>query len=271
MNILCIDDEPLVLQQIMLICQESHCFSSVNGFSNVEESLAFLEKNQVDIMFLDINMPRTDGLALAEKIKVDYPHMALVFVTSHSEYALTAFQLHADGYLTKPISVESVKNEVSHIENQKYRFQTNSNIVVQTFGNFDIYVRGVPVKFERKKSKEILAYLVDKRGSGVTRAELASIIWENELYDHSKQKQLDVYIQSLKKTLDTYGILSIFEIEKGELRVNPSSFQCDFYDLLSGSEKAARSYCDNYMHSYSWAEDTGAYISLKISKKHSGL
>lgn len=267
MNILCVDDEPLVLQQIMLICQKSNCFSSINGFCNTEEPLAFLANNPVDIMFLDINMPGIDGLSFAQKIKANYPHIAIVFVTSYSEYALTAFQLHADGYLTKPISIESVKNEVAHIENQKYRFWGNSNIVIQTFGNFDVYIKGIPVKFERKKSKEILAYLVDKRGTGVTRAELASIIWENELYDHSKQKQLDVYIQSLKKTLSNYDILSIFEIEKGELRVKPSTFQCDFYDLLNGSEKAAQAYCDNYMHSYSWAEDTSAYISLNLSKK----
>lgn len=267
MNILCVDDEPYVLQQIMLICRESNCFSSINGFYDAEEALSFLEKNPVDIIFLDINMPETSGLSLAEKIKVDYPNTALVFVTSYSEYALAAFQLHADGYLTKPLSVESVKNEVTHIEHQKYRFQTDSNIKVQTFGNFEIYAKGVPVKFERKKSKEILAYLVDKRGTGVTRAELASIMWENELYDHSKQKQLDVYIQSLKKTLKAYDISSIFEIEKGELRVNPASFQCDFYDLLSGNEKAVQSYCDNYMNSYTWAEITNSYIALNLSKK----
>lgn len=267
MNILCLDDEPLVLQQIIMICQESNCFSSINGFQKPEEALSFLENNPVDIIFLDINMPGISGLSLAEKIKATYPHIALVFVTSYSEYALVAFQLHADGYLTKPLSVTSVQNEVTHIESQKYRFQTNSNIVIQTFGNFDVYVKGVPVKFERRKSKEILAYLVDKRGSGVTRAELASIMWENELYDHSKQKQLDVYIQSLKKTLSNYDILSIFEMEKGELRIKPSSFQCDFYDLLNGNEKAAQTYCDNYMNSYFWAETTNAYISLKLAKK----
>lgn len=264
MNILCIDDESLVLQQIMIICKESNCFSSINGFCNIEDALEFLESNPVDIIFLDINMPEINGLSLAQKIKVDYPHIALVFVTSYSEYALTAFQLHADGYLTKPISVESVKNEVAHIENQKYRFQSNSNIVIQTFGNFEIYVKGVPVKFERKKSKEILAYLIDKRGTGVTRAELATIMWEDELYDHSKQKQLDVYIQSLKKTLNTYDILSIFEMEKGELRVKPSYFKCDFYDFLNGNEKAVQAYCDNYMSSYSWAEATNAYISSNL-------
>lgn len=263
MNIICIDDEPYVLQQILLICKESNCFSEINGFLKTEDALSFLENNAVDIMFLDINMPGVNGLTFAEKIKIQYPNIALIFVTGYSEYALNAFQLHADGYLTKPISVESVKSEVANIEQQKQRFQSNDDIFIQTFGNFEIFVKGVPVKFERKVSKEILAYLVDKRGTGVTRAELATIIWENELYDHSKQKQLDVYIQSLKKTLKTNNLLSIFDLEKGELRVNPSTFRCDFYDFLNGDKDTIHSYCNNYMNSYSWAKSTNKYLSSK--------
>lgn len=266
MNAYCIDDEPYVLQQIMLVCKESMCFSSVNGSMKTSEALAFLEKNPIDFVFLDINMPGTSGLSLGQIIKEKYPQIALIFVTGYSEYALTAFQMHADGYLTKPISVDDIKAEVKHIEQQKQRFQSKSDIFVQTFGNFEIFVKGVPIRFERKKAKELLAYLVDRRGTGVSRGELASIIWEDEIYDHSKQKQLDVFIQSLKKTLKTYDVLSLFEMESGELRVNPLYFQCDFYDLLDGKPDALHAYCDNYMNAYSWAEATNAYISLKLLK-----
>lgn len=266
MKALCIDDEPYVLQQIMHVCRESECFSSVDGAMKTNEALSFLESTPVDFVFLDINMPGVSGLTFGQMIKEKYPQTALVFVTGYSEYALTAFQLHADGYLTKPVSVDNIKAEVNHIEHQKQRFLINSDIYVQTFGNFDIYTKGQPVKFERKKSKELLAYLVDKRGTGVARAELASIFWEDELYDHSKQKQLDVFIQSLKKTLSSYDISSVFEMDNGELRVNPLTFQCDFYDLLDGKPEALHSYCDNYMNAYSWAESTKAYLSLKFLK-----
>ena len=211
MKALCIDDEPYVLQQNMLICQKSNCFSSIHGVKNSNEALSFLAENKVDIIFLDINMPNMSGLSLFEIIKQKYPHIALVFVTGYSEYALNAFQMHADGYLTKPISVSDVKAEVNNINQQKIRFNIKSDVFIQTFGNFEIYVKGTPVKFDRKKAKELLAYLVDKRGTSVVRAELASIFWEDELYDHSKQKQLDVFIQSLKKTLSEYNISSIFE------------------------------------------------------------
>lgn len=266
MKALCIDDEPYVLQQNMHICREAKCFLSVDGVKNAEDALSYLETNEVDFVFLDINMPKTNGLSLYEIIKQKYPQIALVFVTGYSEYALTAFQLHADGYLTKPLSVEDIQAEVNNIKRQKQRFLVNSNIYIQTFGNFEIYVNGNTVKFERKKAKELLAYLVDKRGTSVVRAELASIFWENELYNHSKQKQLDVYIQSLKKTLKEYGISFIFEIEKGELRVNPASFKCDYYDFIDDKEEAKQAYCDNYMDAYYWSENTRAFLSLKLLK-----
>lgn len=266
MRALCIDDEPYVLKQNMFICKESGCFSSIEGAQNSDEALSFLENNEVDFVFLDINMPKTNGLALYEIIKQKYPQIALVFVTGYSEYALTAFQMHADGYLTKPISVEDVKAEVKNINRQKQRFLINSDVFIQTFGNFEVYAKGTTVKFERKKAKELLAYLVDKRGTSVVRAELASIFWEDELYNHSKQKQLDVFIQSLKKTLKEYDIQYIFEMEKGELRVKPSTFKCDYYDLLEEKQDAKQVYCDNYMDAYSWSENTRAYLSLKFLK-----
>lgn len=269
MKALCIDDEPFVLQQNILICQNSGCFSLVNGAMNANDALAFLEENEVDFVFLDINMPKISGLSLYEIIKQKFPQIILIFVTGYSEYALTAFQMHADGYLAKPISVKDIQAEVSHINEQKKRFIISNDIFIQTFGNFEIYVKGNPVKFERKKAKELLAYLVDKRGTSVVRAELASIFWEDSLYDHSKQKQLDVFIQSLKKTLKEYDIQSIFEIEKGELRVNPLNFRCDYYDLLDEKEEAKQNYCDNYMNAYSWSENTKAYLSLKFLKHDS--
>ncbi|MBQ0001833.1 MAG: response regulator [Clostridiales bacterium] len=263
MKVLCIDDEPIILQQITQICRESECFASVNGCLKAEEALTYLEANPVDVVFLDINMPGMNGLSLAEKIKELYPETVLVFVTSYLEYAIDAFQLHADGYLTKPISVEDIQKEAAHINQLKQRFQPKTDVFIQTFGNFEVYVKGTPVRFERRKSKEILAYLVDKRGTGVSRAELASIIWEDELYDHSKQKQLDVFIQSLKKTLAAYDIQFIFDLQKRELRVDPSSFQCDFYDFLDGKANAKMSYCGSYLDAYSWAEYTKAYLSHK--------
>lgn len=53
-----------------------------------------------------------------------------------------------------------------------------SRVEVRTFGGFDLYVNGRPVTFRKAKCKELLAFLVDKQGSGVTRAEAFAALWE---------------------------------------------------------------------------------------------
>ena len=140
-----------------------------------------------------------------------------------------------------------------------------AHIRVRTFGNFDVYVDGRPVSFKLAKSKELLAYLVDRQGSGVSRAELFAAVWEDRLYDRKQQKQFDVYIRSLRETLREYGIPEIMEMEKGTLRVRPDTFLCDAYLFYSGDSNSINAYRGEYMSSYSWANMTEAILYWKTT------
>ena len=124
-----------------------------------------------------------------------------------------------------------------------------------------------PVSFKLAKAKEILAYLVDKQGSGVTRSELFAAVWEDSLYDRRMQKQLDVYIRSLRETLQEYGIPEIMEMEKGVLRVKPETFICDAYLFYSGDSDTINAYRGEYMSSYSWASMTEAILSWRTTNR----
>jgi two-component SAPR family response regulator len=121
-----------------------------------------------------------------------------------------------------------------------------------------------PISFRLAKSKEILAYLVDKQGNGVTRPDLFAAIWEDQLYDRKMQKQLDVYIRSLRDTLREYGAEQIMEIKKGVLRVKPDTFSCDAYLFFSGDADTINAYRGEYMSSYSWASMTEGILSWRI-------
>ena len=124
-----------------------------------------------------------------------------------------------------------------------------------------------PVSFKLAKAKEILAYLVDKQGSGVTRTELFAAVWEDSLYDRKMQKQLDVYIRSLRETLQEYGISEIMEMEKGVLRVKPETFICDAYLFYSGDSDVINAYRGEYMSSYSWASMTEAILYWRTTSR----
>ena len=260
MKIVCVDDEMLVLGLTVSMCRELPQKPEVAGFDNTSDALTYLKDNLVDIVILDINMPDMDGISLAARIKDIQPDTAIVFLTGYSDYAVDACELHASGYLMKPVSPERLAAEIEFALASKKQRTAAAPIVVKTFGEFEVYAKGEMVHFSRERSKELLAYLVDRQGGGVSRANAFAVLWEDEAYDRRRQKQFDVIVRSLTSTLDEYGIGDMFEMNKGLLRVVPQKFDCDLYHFIKGDKDYINSYRGEYMSAYSWASLTEAYL-----------
>lgn len=96
-----IDDEPLALMQIAGYIKNTPFLQLVGQCENALMAIDVLEKSQVDLMFVDINMPGLSGMDFVKSL--DNPPM-IVFVTAYSEYALEGFRADAVDYLLKPIS-----------------------------------------------------------------------------------------------------------------------------------------------------------------------
>jgi len=96
-----IDDEPLALKQIEAYIEKTPFLELKGAFRSAIKALDFLNEHEVDLMFVDINMPDLSGIdfvkSLAQPPKV-------IFTTAHREYAVEGFQLDAADYLVKPIS-----------------------------------------------------------------------------------------------------------------------------------------------------------------------
>ena len=267
MNMICVDDEPLAVEYTLKQCGQLPEIDRAEGFTNAESALTYLREHSADIALLDINMPDIDGITLAAQIKQLHPQMAILFLTAYKQYAFDAYAVHPAGYLLKPVSLEKLAEEVAYIHGARHSAAL-SHIHVKTFGYFDVYVGDKPISFRLAKSKEILAYLVDKQGNGVTRPDLFAAIWEDQLYDRRMQKQLDVYIRSLRDTLREYGAEQIMEIEKGVLRVKPDTFSCDAYLFFLGDADTINAYRGEYMSSYSWASMTEGILSWRITDEN---
>ena len=254
MNIICVDDEPLVLDLTVGLCRDLPQQPTVMGFSKAGDALEWVERNTADIALLDINMPDMDGMTLAARIKEHSPFTAIIFLTGYSQYAVDAFALHASGYLLKPVSRERLNDEIAYAMEMRRRWiarPDSVHILVRTFGEFELYVDRKAVSFPRSKAKELLAYLVDRQGG---------------TYDRSMQKQLDVIIRSLRATLDEAGASEMLEMDKGLLRVVPERFDCDLYRFFAGDAETVNAYRGEYMNSYSWASLTEAYLDRKNAK-----
>ncbi len=262
---ICVDDEKLVLGLTVSLCRELPQKPEVKGVMNAGEALDWLKENKADIAILDINMPDMDGITLAARIKEEHPDIAIIFLTGYTQYAIDAFRLHASGYLLKPVSRECLSAEVDYALSGRKRQKPLAHITVKTFGEFELIVDGTPVYFARSRAKELLAYLVDRQGGSITRANAFAVLWEDALYDRPMQKQLDVVIRSLKSTLEEYHISEIFEMRNGSMRISPEKLDCDLYRFFEGDIDAVNAYRGEYMSAYSWASLTEAYMN-RINK-----
>ena len=261
MKLICVDDERLLMEDTVALCRTLEQVDEAVGFTRPVEALKWLEHERVDVALLDINMPGVDGIELATVIKQKWPHMAVIFLTGYSQYALDAFAVHASGYLLKPVKRDALESELAYAARTFLKNPTGSRVQARTFGNFDLLVDGRPVVFSQAKCKELLAYLIDRRGATVTRREAFTILWEDRQYDRRMQKQLDAILRSLRTTLSERGVGEIIEVQSGTLRVNPESIDCDAWRWLSGERDAANAFYGEYMSNYSWASFTEGSIS----------
>lgn len=260
MKVICVDDEAIVLDLIMSMCAEIPFVEEVKGFTDPNDAYDWLRNNTADLALLDIDMPAITGLDLAALIKERRPDISIIFITGYSRYAIDAFSLHVSGYILKPVSYEKLLAEIEYARSRKTETHT-SHISAQTFGSFELFVDGKPVVFTRAKSKELLAYLIDRRGAFVTRADAASALWEDEAYDRTKQKYLYAVIRTLKDTLAQYNAESILDIKREMLRIVPEKLECDLYRFLKGDIDAVNAYRGEYMKSYPWAVFTEAKLN----------
>ena len=265
MTALCVDDEILILRLVLSMCHELPQISDAQGFSNAAEALKWLEGHHADVALLDIDMPGISGLVLAKEIKERYPDTAIIFLTGYSQFALEAISLHVSGYLLKPVEKERLAAEVAYALSQSPRHaeKPTSHITVQTFGGFDVYVKGERVAFKRSKSKELLAYLIDRQGCSVKRASAFGVLWEDTMYDRAMQKQMDVVVRSLRSTLNEYGIGQILKMQGGDMWIVPEELDCDLYRFLKGDPRAVNAYRGEYMNEYSWANFTEGRLDQK--------
>lgn len=121
-------------------------------------------------LHLQFVLEHEKALQSEQRIREKRPETAVIFLTAHAQYSLQAFSLHASGYLLKPAEKEKLAAEFAYAMSVRPARPT-PRVEVRTFGGFDLYVNGRLVTFLKARCKELLAFLVDKQGSSVTRAE----------------------------------------------------------------------------------------------------
>ncbi len=254
MKILCVDDEPLMLQMLEMAIKEAKPDADVTAFDEPEDLLDAAKEGGCDVAFLDIHMSGMTGVELAKALKGVNPKMNIIFVTGFSEYTGDAMALRASGYIMKPVTKEAVEEELSEL-----RFpivpKSNALLKVQCFGNFDVFTPdGTPVHFERSRAKEIFAYLVHRHGSSCTIKEIAAALFEDEPYDKKQQGYIQTLMHAMMKSLKKVGAEAAVNKSYNSLSVNVNVLDCDYYRFAELDAGAVNAYANEYMSQYYWAD-----------------
>ncbi len=146
---------------------------------------------------------------------------------------------------------------MSDVEEEKnLSLPEKRTVSIRTFGYFDIFVGDKPIAFNNKKSKELLALLVDRRGGYVTSEEAIGFLWEDESANSVTYSRYRKVALRLKNTLEEYGIPDIIETVDGKRRIVMEKVECDLYKYISGKEEYAQLFKGSYLTNYSWGETT---------------
>lgn len=267
MNILIVDDERAAAQDLEVVLSSVVPYAEIKKALSGNEALLLMEEMLFDIAFLDIEMPNMSGMELARKVSKIYPRMNLVFLTAYPEYALEAHQLFASGYLLKPAMEEDVREVFSHLRNPIMDYVTG--LYVRCFGNFEVFYNGNIVSFKRNKAKEMLAYLVDRRGSSATNLEIRSVLFQDDQRDaHRMRDHFHHIAADLRDTFKALGCEDVLAWEHNAYAVRPDRIPCDYYRALSLDPLSLSQFKSEYMSQYPWAQErlSGLMDKLRSEK-----
>ena len=256
MLIFALDDEMILLMAAEKAIKTAAPDAEVMAFSNPQEALDTVKLRDLkpEIVFTDIEMPGMTGLEFAVKLKTLSPQTRVVFVTAYVKYAYDAFKVRAHGFILKPLEPGDVLEELNQLP--RVSAPQTDKLRIQCFGFFEVFWEGKPLSFSRSKTKELLAYLVDRNGAYCTAGEIINMLWEEKEDGRKAKSYLRVLTSDLTATLSSIGQQEVLLKKRGQLAVDVTKLDCDYYNMLHGDVDALNTFYGSYMTQYSWAEMT---------------
>ena len=202
MKILIVDDEPLIREVIKEYCalENYEVLEAENGV----EALEKIKTNDIDIIVLDIMMPKLDGFSTLKEIK-QIKNIPVILLSARKEEfdKLMGFDLGSDDYMTKPFSPKELIARIKAIlkrtnkETDEYIYKT----LKIDFKGHTVYIDNEEIKLTPKEF-ELLSYFVKNENIALSREQLLSKIWGYDFY--GDDRTIDTHIKMLRNNLKQY-------------------------------------------------------------------
>ncbi len=203
MKILVVDDEELIRNVIKTYCLNEgyKVIEAENGIKAID---AVSENNNIDLIILDIMMPKMDGFEALKKIK-EIKDIPVIMLSARKEEMdkLSSFNLGVDDYVTKPFSPKELMARVKAI------LKRSEKIVDKyTYKTLELDTLGHTLKIDNKiikitpKEYELLIYFISNKGVALTREQLLTNVWGYDFY--GDDRTVDTHIKMLRHNLGKY-------------------------------------------------------------------
>ena len=137
-----IDDEPLALQIIEALCERISYIELHKTFTSQAEAQRYINKFEVDLLFLDIQMPRQNGIDLYKSLKQE---TKVIFTTAYSEYAVEGFNVNASDYILKPIAFDRFQEAVAKVKKELELEQNSTEVNSHLTIRADYKLHNIPL------------------------------------------------------------------------------------------------------------------------------
>ncbi len=252
MNILAVDDDKAFLDKVKGILEKTEN-NTLYCFESALAALAQARETEMDVAFLDVKMPELSGIDLGRYLTELNPYTNLIYLSEHTEYAYDALKLHASGYIKKPGKKDELIQELENLRYPEIRKKIK-RVYAQTFGDFELFIDGVPVDFKYKRTKEVVAILINNKGAQTTNGEIIANLWEDNGDPEKKLSYLRNLRQDLVNTFTKLKVEDIIIKQRGSISIAKDKIECDLYDWLENKDDSKYRYMGDYMNQYSWAE-----------------
>ncbi|CAN7747698.1 response regulator [Paenibacillus sp. LjRoot56] len=223
MKVILVDDEPamhLILHKMLDKIPGVHV---AGAFTDALSAVSFLSGNDdIGLAFVDISMKGENGMEFAAKMSESGSTMQVVFVTSHKDFALEAYELSVLDYLVKPVSKERLQRTVNRaLSNwqllrsqplQDLASQDVGQVVITALGDFAVRNEAGRVKWISRKCTELFAYLVLYRGRRIPRSRLIADIYGG-MDQKGAENYLNTTVYQLRNSLEPLGMRGIVRSE----------------------------------------------------------
>jgi two-component SAPR family response regulator len=253
MTIIVVDNSAKALTQTSEVVASLNPDAELVRYTSSAAALADARVRDIDVAFIETDMPELNGLDLGRYLVDLHPLINLVFLSKKYGGAYDAMQLHASGYLLEPVEEPALKRELEELRHPELE-KKHKRVFAQTFGNFELFVDGKPVSFKYSRTKELVAVLVNNRGAQTTNGEIIANLWEDDGDPEKKASYLSNLRQDLQNTFTKLRLNGIILKQRGSLAIAADRIECDLYDWLKNGKNSKYHYMGDYMNQYSWPE-----------------